>query len=235
MACPLSGGCLTNKDCQSNGCVGNTCAQPSCTDQVKDGLETGVDCGGPACPACGAGQGCVTSTDCAAPITCGGGGASGVCGCIANPKTTTCAGLNCGVVVDNCGAQISCGSCAAPYTCGSGSPSVPHVCGCPLPGGCMLNTIFGKRYGSINDDDAGGITVSGSSVIIGGSFISSIDLGGGVIQNFDATKLTDDAYVAKLDLSGDLIWAKRFGDASPQLTRAITSDATGNVYLGLEN
>lgn len=56
---------------------------PSCTDGIKNGAETGVDCGG-TCPGCGVGLPCVKAGDCA----------SGVCWmkiCI-DPKGTQCKG-----------------------------------------------------------------------------------------------------------------------------------------------
>jgi len=37
----------------------------SCTNGLRDGTETDVDCGGRACPACGVDLGCVAGTDCA--------------------------------------------------------------------------------------------------------------------------------------------------------------------------
>src|SRR5207247_8701 len=51
-------------------------------------------------------------------------------GCASNPKATTCNG-KCGLVVDNCGIHVDCGTtqCAAPLTCG-GDPTMPNVCGC---------------------------------------------------------------------------------------------------------
>jgi len=40
-------------------------AAPTCTDKIKNGSETDVDCGGGGCPACSAGQACaVTERDC---------------------------------------------------------------------------------------------------------------------------------------------------------------------------
>jgi len=42
-----------------------TCAAAICPDGVKNGKETGVDCGGTDCPACAAGQVCKTAADCA--------------------------------------------------------------------------------------------------------------------------------------------------------------------------
>src|SRR5690242_702035 len=39
-------------------------AGPTCSDNMMNGNETGVDCGGPDCSACGTGQGCLTQNDC---------------------------------------------------------------------------------------------------------------------------------------------------------------------------
>lgn len=60
-------GCMNASDCISQVCdTANTkkCQSPSCTDGVRNGLEVGVDCGGP-CPACGFGMPCVSGADCA--------------------------------------------------------------------------------------------------------------------------------------------------------------------------
>ena len=43
--------CLIANDCNSGVCTGGFCEVPTCTDGVKNGTETGVDCGGNA--ACG--------------------------------------------------------------------------------------------------------------------------------------------------------------------------------------
>lgn len=40
-------------------------AAASCSDGIVNGRETGVDCGGPDCPACSDGQGCRVASDCA--------------------------------------------------------------------------------------------------------------------------------------------------------------------------
>jgi hypothetical protein len=50
-------------------CMAGTCA--TCGDGVKNGSETGVDCGGPTCPACAAGQGCTSGTDCMSQVCTG--------------------------------------------------------------------------------------------------------------------------------------------------------------------
>ena len=38
---------------------------PTCTDGLRNGVESGVDCGGPVCPACAVGKSCVRNEDCA--------------------------------------------------------------------------------------------------------------------------------------------------------------------------
>jgi hypothetical protein len=42
----------------------STVATPTCSDGIKNGNETGVDCGGPSCPKCGTGGNCTVSSDC---------------------------------------------------------------------------------------------------------------------------------------------------------------------------
>lgn len=60
--------CFTDADCQSNYCnlTGDSgiCMQASCEDDMKNGLETDVDCGGDACGKCDLGQGCDQDSDC---------------------------------------------------------------------------------------------------------------------------------------------------------------------------
>jgi len=56
--------CLVANDCQSSHCVGTFCAVPTCVDGIKNGGESGVDCGGTStCGGC-AGDPCTTGADC---------------------------------------------------------------------------------------------------------------------------------------------------------------------------
>src|SRR5690349_17837749 len=48
-------------------CQGDACQVASCTDNLKDGAETDIDCGG-GCKPCEVGKGCATGTDCAAGV-----------------------------------------------------------------------------------------------------------------------------------------------------------------------
>jgi hypothetical protein len=63
----MCGSCSTGFTCCSAGetCVSGTCVSAgSCTDGIKDGLETDVDCGGPVCAPCASGKHCLVGTDC---------------------------------------------------------------------------------------------------------------------------------------------------------------------------
>ena len=46
--------------------------QPTCTDGIQNGAETGVDCGGGTCPKCGVGMSCRTNADCPPGQSCAG-------------------------------------------------------------------------------------------------------------------------------------------------------------------
>src|SRR5262245_30450950 len=48
-------------------------AVATCTDRVRNGAETGVDCGGGTCPACGNGGGCLVDADCGGGLPCTNG------------------------------------------------------------------------------------------------------------------------------------------------------------------
>ena len=70
--------CTDKADCTSGICDTKTftCSKASCSDGVKNGNETGVDCGGPDCGKCKDSLGCAKHTDCL----------SGYC----DPKTNLC-------------------------------------------------------------------------------------------------------------------------------------------------
>jgi len=56
--------CGAGSDCESGVCEGGTCKAPGPNDGVKNGGETGVDCGGTHPDKCGVGQGCLSGDDC---------------------------------------------------------------------------------------------------------------------------------------------------------------------------
>jgi hypothetical protein len=79
--CAENWGCWNHNDCLSRNCdrsisvtLGNGLCKPAtCSDGIRNGNESGVDCGGGGvCPACAAGQTCYWSSDCLSG-TCNGG------------------------------------------------------------------------------------------------------------------------------------------------------------------
>jgi hypothetical protein len=60
--------CTGANQCVAGICTGGLCGSapaPTCTDDVKNGNETGVDCGGGTCTACANGVSCQVNFDCA--------------------------------------------------------------------------------------------------------------------------------------------------------------------------
>lgn len=59
------GTCLGASDCESDYCFDGSCApMPTCTDELANGDESDVDCGGATCDACVIGLKCGTGGDC---------------------------------------------------------------------------------------------------------------------------------------------------------------------------
>jgi hypothetical protein len=50
-------------DCASSKCVGNICTAPTCDDNIKNGNETDIDCGG-SCISCSDDSSCSVNQDC---------------------------------------------------------------------------------------------------------------------------------------------------------------------------
>jgi len=63
-------GCVKGNHCPSSLCVSQKCAPATCTDGVKNGQETGVDCGYPGGPPnqCKDGEGCKLAADCMSAV-----------------------------------------------------------------------------------------------------------------------------------------------------------------------
>src|SRR5205823_3728276 len=76
--------CSGAVDCASAYCLNNACGTPppTCSDGVKNGTETDVDCGGTSCPKCANGKVCSLATDCSS-----GNCSAGVCAPPANGCT----------------------------------------------------------------------------------------------------------------------------------------------------
>jgi hypothetical protein len=88
--------------------------------------------------------------------------------------------------------------------------------------------VWAKRFGDVGAQAGFDVTVDAQgNVIVIGDLAGSIDFGGGAMASAGAT----DVFVAKLDGTGALVWAKRFGDAAAQSGRGVAVDTMGNVVI----
>src|SRR5262249_25043500 len=68
VACIADGDCSPNNTCTpDHTCIGQ------CTNMLKDGNETDVDCGGGSCAPCATGKSCAVDNDCVSTDACQGG------------------------------------------------------------------------------------------------------------------------------------------------------------------
>ena len=90
--------------------------------------------------------------------------------------------------------------------------------------------IWSRSFGSSNDDYAYGVAVDGyGNVILTGTFIGTIDFGGGPMSPAGG----GDIFLAKYSSTGQYIWAKHFGATSiyASIANAVATDANGNIAL----
>jgi hypothetical protein len=95
-----------------------------------------------------------------------------------------------------------------------------------------LNFKWAKTMGGNLDDN--GLTIatdSSSNVIIGGLFRELADFDPGPVAYKLTTGGTTDAFVAKLDSSGNFVWAKQIGGSGEENIYSLAVDATGNIFL----
>ena len=114
---PNGGSCVANNQCCSLHCMFGVCQLPSCSDGIKNGNETDVDCGG-TCPPCGTGQGCGVGADCTSGVCSGG----------------TCQAPSCSDGIKNgnetdvdCGGG-TCPTCGTGQGCGVGADCTSGIC-----------------------------------------------------------------------------------------------------------
>ncbi|MBI4699582.1 MAG: hypothetical protein HY744_00200, partial [Deltaproteobacteria bacterium] len=148
--CATDKGCLSGGDCVDGVCGSDPkiCLPHTCSDSVKNGSETDVDCGG-SCPAgCANGQGCAQPVDCA----------SGFCNatkhvCVA----TKCEdGLKNGLETDvDCGGG-ACPLCATGKACSKGADCASTFCNETKHLCVATQCEDGLKNGSETDVDCGG-------------------------------------------------------------------------------
>jgi hypothetical protein len=88
--------------------------------------------------------------------------------------------------------------------------------------------IWSHRFGDASFQSGWSVAVDGSgSVIVTGSFVGTVDFGGGPL----ASAGSEDIFVAKFDAGGNHVWSQRFGDASSQRGQCVAVDGLRNVIL----
>jgi hypothetical protein len=127
----------------------------SCTDKIKNGSETDVDCGGGICPPCSVSKACAIPTDCKSLF----------CSAFDKTCTGTCtdgeqgpgeSDVDCGALCGACAHGKKCGTSA---DCASGVPCVSGLCGTPVSCKEQLARFPTSASGiyTIDPDGAGGV------------------------------------------------------------------------------
>ena len=159
--------CADDGDCASGVCKDYACAPPGCSDTMKNGSETDVDCGG-ACEKCATGKACGVNTDCKSGVCTNMVCAPSCTDTVKNQNETdvdcggmcpACAdGLSCGTANDCKSAVCTAGKCAVP-TCNDGKKNGDEAgvdCGGAMCTSCPLNHIVINEvdYDQPNTDNA---------------------------------------------------------------------------------
>jgi putative metal-binding protein len=169
LPCSDGGHCTTDAQCASGTCQNGFCATPSCSDQIKNGTETSVDCGG-SCPPCNAGQGCSIDADCLGGVC--AGGACQAPSCADHVKNGGETGVDCG--------GATCAPCGAGDLCGVGSDCASGVC---TGGVCQAAVCTdGVKNGTETAVDCGGALcppcADGLGCAVGTDCVDIVCLGG---------------------------------------------------------
>jgi len=145
--CDIQKKCDIAEDCASGVCLLESgvrkCQQPACDDGVKNGNETGIDCGG-SCGKCDDNVACGVAADCKSDVCSGGKCLTPSCNDGAKNGTDT--DIDCG--------GPSCPRCADTKMCLANSDCVSGVCSggtCQIP-----KDSDGVKNGTETDTDCGG-------------------------------------------------------------------------------
>ncbi len=90
------------------------------------------------------------------------------------------------------------------------------------------NHVFTRGFiGPAVAEGRGLATDAAGNVYVVGSFSETLDCGGGPLTSAGV----GDIFVAKLDLDGDHVFSKRFGNAQGQAATSVAIDAAGNIVV----
>ncbi len=92
--------------------------------------------------------------------------------------------------------------------------------------------LWSARFGDATDQQSPNLALDGmGNLLLAGMFYNQLDFGGGVLAT--EGDIDADAYVAKLDPTGNHLWSKSYGEVGDdeQLFSSVKSDAAGNVVM----
>jgi len=91
--------------------------------------------------------------------------------------------------------------------------------------------LWARGFGDARDQRAWGIASDGvGGSIVVGEFAGNLSFGTSTLASAGA----EDIFVAQIGAGGDVLWARRFGDATAQVGRRIAVDREGNLLVGGE-
>ena len=94
------------------------------------------------------------------------------------------------------------------------------------------NVVWAKSAGGNTDDAGEGVsTDAAGDIFVAGIFASDSITFGAITLTNSATDGSDDAFIAKYDSSGNVIWVKRAGGTSYDACEGICVDASGNAII----
>src|SRR5262245_1401879 len=116
-------------------------------------------------------------------------------------------------------------------TSAQSTPASATTPACPAAGAHVWSkNIGGPAAGDVAKVTGSAVDSSGN-VAITGTFVGTIDLGGGPLRSTDDV----DIFVGKYSSSGALLWAKRFGMSTTDFfsneLNGVAIDASGNIYV----
>ena len=93
------------------------------------------------------------------------------------------------------------------------------------------NFVWAKSMGGSQDENAKSLVLdSNANIFLGGYFNGTADFDPGIGTTSFVSAGNQDAFIAKLDTSGNFVWAKRMGGSNPDGVNTIFLDAVGNIY-----
>jgi hypothetical protein len=93
---------------------------------------------------------------------------------------------------------------------------------------CPSGGVWAKVFGDVDVGMASDVAVDeDGNVVIAGHFAGTTDFGDGPLTSAGAA----DAFVAKFDPAGQLLWSQRYGDAADQAALGVAVDGASNVVV----